>query len=448
MAWSEPVRSELQMKAERAAAARHLLRQPWLTRDDDPDVFAQVVMHRGWLADQFEQFCGWPLHVDVASGTARLMKRPAGLDPSRPLRRASDGRPFDRRRLALLATVCAELISRPTQTIADLADTVEELHADPELVDFDSGRRPHRLALVDVLLWLMDLRILSDPIGELVDYVDDQLDAVLSADQTRLAMVLSTARPPARLPTGAAASTEQVVEWLTAEPRHGRWGPRGDRPVDVPAEESRPESDARNLYARHMLARRLLDDPAVELDTVHPAVARYAASPQGRRRTADIADFLDFTVEHHADVLLMIDEAGEATDSAPFDRPAAHVAQAGAAVLAGVLDGTVVTRHDAEGVVRRLLEADPGWAKGQQGRPQAFTDEVLDALAQDWLVRVDGDRVVARPAAHRLRITVRDRRETPDTRADTVARRQPAPQTLALDGLGPSPDDPDGTDDR
>ena len=438
-----PARPELQVQAERAAAARHLLRQPWITREDDPEAFALVVMHRRWLTDRFDQFCGWPLHVDVPSGTARLAKRPAALDPARPLRRTSDGRPFDRLRLALLCTACAELLSRPTQTIADLADTVEELHADPDLLDFDSGRRGHRLALADVLTWLMDLRILADPIGALSDFVDDQQDVVLTADQTRMAMLLSAPRPPARMPADPSTTTAQVLDWLCTEPRYGVWGDPATRPADVPAEESRPEADARNLHARHMLARRLLDDPAVELDTLHPVLGRYAASQAGRVRTAEIAEFLDFTVEHHADVLRMVDEAGEATDSAPFDRPAAHVAQAGAAVLAGVLEGTVATVADAEAVVDRLLAADRGWATGQQDRAEAFTREVIDALEADWLVHLDRTALLARPAAHRLRITVHDRRvvaEDPPARSAAADGRRPQPTLLALDGFDDGPE--------
>src|SRR5690242_19614367 len=95
---------------ERARAASVLLAAPLLDAAAEPDDFRLVVRHQTWLTAWFESTCGWPLTVDAAGGFARLTKRSAHPDPSRPLRRIrGSGSAFDRRRYQLLCLACAEL---------------------------------------------------------------------------------------------------------------------------------------------------------------------------------------------------------------------------------------------------------------------------------------------------------------------------------------------------
>lgn len=423
-----------QVDAERAVAARHLLLHPWVTRHDQPEMFTTIVMHRAWLADQFDAYCGWPLHIDTLSGTAKLHKRPARPDPTRGFTTRT-GQPWDRRRYALWATVAAELLIRPLQTIADLADTIEALHTAEDLIDFDSGRRPHRLALVDVLHTHIDHGVIPDPVGDLDRYVDTGGDVVLKADQTRIAMLLAAARPPARMPATTQADPPAALRWLATEPRYGPWGDPDTRPTTIPTDETRPDADVRNLYGRHMLARMLLDDPAVETATMDVAVARYATSQEGRRRTHEIADHLGFTFEQHADVQLLVDDTGDATDRTALAPAAAHATQAAGAVLAAVLAGTAPTVADATTVVAHLLDDDPSWATTHQGHPDTLTDLAVTHLIAVGLLRRHGDQLTATAAAHRLDIHIIDTRTT--TSSSDGSGIGPAEPTLPLpDGPG------------
>ena len=70
---------------ERARAIRELLAMPILNVATDPDRFGLAVRHHEWLAAWFETTCGWQLTVDIGAGFARLAKRSAHPDPTRPL---------------------------------------------------------------------------------------------------------------------------------------------------------------------------------------------------------------------------------------------------------------------------------------------------------------------------------------------------------------------------
>ena len=113
------------LTAERSEAARHLLRRPLLDASADAEGFRLAARHRQWLADWFESTCGWTVHVDVASGYARLLKRAPTVYVSRPLRRTRGaGTSFDRRRYELLCRVAAELVRHPVTTVGLLATAI------------------------------------------------------------------------------------------------------------------------------------------------------------------------------------------------------------------------------------------------------------------------------------------------------------------------------------
>lgn len=142
------------LAAERSTAVRRLLAEPLLDSGAAPDDFRLVARHIGWLTDYFEKSCGWTLTVDVASGYARLAKRPAAVDTTRPLRRTRGvGGPFDRRRYQLLCLVCAELVRHPTTTVGLLAGAVG---AEAGLV---TSRQGERVAFVDALRVLIAWRV-------------------------------------------------------------------------------------------------------------------------------------------------------------------------------------------------------------------------------------------------------------------------------------------------
>lgn len=253
------------LAAERSAAIRELLARPLLDAGSDRDEFRLVVRHADWLAEYFEQACGWTLTVDAAAGFARLAKRAVTFDPSRPLRRTrGDGTAFDRRRYELLFGICAELVRHPVTTIGLLATSIT---ADSGL---DTSRYGERSALVDALRVLAAWGALRVTSGEVDAFIaSQQANAILTADTARLHRLIVSATAPSSLPAGV--SVHAATEMLAAEQRYGTDTDQGEL-VD----------EARNRWARHRLGRRLLDDPVVYFDDVSGAVR--SARRRRRRR--------------------------------------------------------------------------------------------------------------------------------------------------------------------
>jgi uncharacterized protein (TIGR02678 family) len=392
-----------QQTDERAEAIRALLVSPLTTREQAPELFRLLAIHREWLAAWFDRACGWGFHLDVTGGTARLAKRRADLDASRPAVRPTDGRPFDRTRYVLLLCACAELVGRPHTTISDLADAVGvACAADDELPAFDPADHRHRAAFADVLRWLVDSRVATITAGALDQYASGARDAVLEADVARLAALPTSTVAPSRV---VATDLDGWLAALTAEPRYG----------DLDADEVSVEQ--RNRWSRHTLLRAVLDDPAVDVDDLAPRVRDYLATPTGRQLLREVVADTGMLLERHADVVVAVDESRQATDATFGDR-SSTVAQAAGVVLSSLLtpDRAVSPRHVAE-LERRLadlLAADPGWARAYQDDTGAhrLAREVLAHLEAFGLARVVGDEVRARPAAARFAVSVTDARGT------------------------------------
>lgn len=383
--------------SEQAAAVRALLAAPLLDAEADPGAFRLVARHASWLVDYFEQTCGWTLTVDAAAGFARLAKRSACVDVTRPLRRTrGDGDPFDRRRYQLLCLACAELVRHPVTTVGLLATAVA---ADANL---DTSRYGERMAFVDALRVLIGWGALRVSAGEVDSFVDSaQANAILTADTARLHRLLVTATAPSSLPEPL--DVDAVVERLQAEPRYG----------DAAATPESVTAESRNRWARHRLGRRLLDDPVVYVDDLTPAESDYLASLSGRRWLRDRADLAGLELEERAEGVLAVDSDAEATDRR-FPAPAGNVHQL--ALL--LVDRLVVTEPDGRRRLATLRPADlraevdrvlarfPGWARGQRdaGGPQRLAREAVDLLAAFGLVRREPDgTVAARPALARYR---------------------------------------------
>ncbi|MGH8999277.1 MAG: TIGR02677 family protein, partial [Acidimicrobiia bacterium] len=220
---------------ERARAARVLLATPLLDAGADPDDFRLVVRHQGWLVNWFESTCGWTLSVDAAGGFARLMKRSAHPDPTRPLRRARGSEtPFDRRRYQLLCLACAVLVRHPVTTIGLLAGAVAD---DAGL---DTTLKTERVAFVDALRALMAWGALTATAGDVDAFADSEAgNAILTADTARLHRLLSSATTPSSVAEGTTA--EGAAEMLLTEPRYG----------DAAADDGTAESDQRLRWVRH-----------------------------------------------------------------------------------------------------------------------------------------------------------------------------------------------------
>lgn len=279
---------EERAEAERRRALRALLARPLLLAERDPETFAAVVRHRAELVRWFSENAGWTLVVDAGARHARLMKRPARPDPTRPAR-APGKRPFDRRRYVFLALALASLDDEPVQvTLARLAERVRELSLDEEgLAPFDPEQAPERHAFVDVVRLLADLGVLALRDGDAERYARSREgDALYDVRERLLGRLLAAPRPPA----------------LAGSPAH------------MADEERAGTEEGERIAGRHSVFRRLLDDPVLYKDELDERGRDWLAGGSGflyERLARDAG----LAVERRGEGLAAIDPEGTLTDT-------------------------------------------------------------------------------------------------------------------------------------
>jgi uncharacterized protein (TIGR02678 family) len=375
------------------------LANPLIDSEDDPDTFRLITRHARWLTDYFETACGWALTVDPASGYARLAKRAATIpDGTRPLRRTrGQAAPFDRRRYQLLCLVCAELVRHPVTTVGLLASAITGA------AGLETGRYGERSAFVDALLVLRAWGALRATGGDLEAFLEDaQSNAILTADMARLHRLVVSATAPSTLPSGLGSAGAAAA--LLAEPRYesASGGEAGDT-----------SDEARNRWARHRLARRLLDGPVVYHAELSPAEIDYAVSMSGKRWLRQRIHEAGMELEERAEGMLAVDPDGIATDKR-FPAPAGNAQQL-ALLLADRLIETTTSgqrrlgRLDPDQLrveVTKIFDRFPAWARGQreEGGPELLARESIDLLISFGLAERQPDgSIVARPALARYR---------------------------------------------
>lgn len=404
---------------EIARAIRVLLATPLVTVDRDAESFDLIRRRQQPLKLWFDYVVGWRLAVEPRAGYARLTKvRPD--PPAAPARRGRGGRrPFNRRRYTLLCVVAAELLATPVTTIGLLADrVVQATAADDQLVAFDTASRGERSAFVDALAFLEEYGVIVPTDGTTETYLEQANAKVLYlVDPTRIHRLLAAPVAPSRVRTD--------VEGAEAAP----WG-TDQRAILTEARygfadgDAHPTETQRNLWLRHSIMRRLLDDPVVYRAALSHEEIGYLASPTGRRIVREAVVRAGFDLEERAEGYLLVDAEAVATDDRfPDDRSTAKVA---ALILldhlvmapAGVPRGHLVTR------AQELLNRDPGWARAYQSSDGArrMAEDAVGVLLEHGLAAVGpdtetgsshaasgqtpaaGPRVLALPAAHRYAV--------------------------------------------
>jgi uncharacterized protein (TIGR02678 family) len=387
---------------EVARGIRVLLAGPLVHERGAPESFDLVRRRREPIRKWFEYYCGWSLVVEPRLGYARLIKVRPMTDASRPPRRHRSGRaPFDRRRYVLLCVAAAELLTVPVTTIGLLADRVTRATAtDPVLADFDTSARSERMAFVDALRMLESLGVVEVLDGATESFVDSAGAKVLyRVDATLLMRMLAAPTGVSQLAVPVDEVASRFDKLLSALSRERRYGAAGERADGAP-----PVSDVqRNLWLRHSIFRRLVDDPVVYLDDLTDDERAYLHSPTGRQLLRRAADEGGFLLEERAECVLLVDPEGVATDSRfPDDGSNAKVA----ALL--LLDGmdAVVTIEQLRLAARALLDRFPSWAKGYRGENGAgeLVADALDVLRAFCLVRVEDGLVHPLPAAARYAV--------------------------------------------
>jgi len=394
-------------REEVARGIRLLLGRPLVTERGDPDAFEVIRRRKEPLAKWFDYHCGWTLAVEPRLGYARLLKIRSIADGSRPARRLRSGRaPFDRRRYMLLCVVVAELLLVPVTTIGLLADRVVQATAvDDVLPAFDTASRQERMAFVDALRLLESYGAVLTVDGATENFVESTDAKVLyRVDATLLMRLLAAPIGPSRLAVPAQEVPlrfEELLGELARERRYGGAAGAGDS--DSPA----VSETQRNLWLRHSVLRRLFDDPVLYRDELSDDELAYLVSPTGRQILRRAAEQAGFVLEERADGFLLVDPDGIATDAKfPDDSGTARVA---ALLLleqvAASPGGAAPEQLTAQ--AQELLRRFPRWAKTYQSAEgaQRLAADAVCVLCDFGLARRAGDRVLARPAAARYRVT-------------------------------------------
>ncbi|MBE1576373.1 TIGR02678 family protein [Amycolatopsis roodepoortensis] len=386
-------------REEVARGIRALLATPLIGERGSPETFDLIRRRREPIRQWFDYYCGWTLTVEPRLGYARLVKVRAATDPTRPARRLRSGRAaFDRRRYVLLCVVAAELLTVPVTTIGLLAGRVAQASAADDLVTtFDVATRAERLAFVDVLKLLESYGVLETADGDPESFVDDPAAKVLfRVDATLLLRLLAAPVGPSQLQVPADDVALRFEELLEAVSHEQRYGLSSGRHEDTPS-----ASDVqRNLWLRHTVFRRLVDDPVLYFAELTAEERAYLGTPTGRQLLRRAAEQGGFVLEERAEGVLLVDVDGLATDERfPDDGSNAKVA---ALLLLDALDEPRTIDY-LQKATAKLLKRFPRWAKTYRGRDgvRRLTVDALAVLTGFGLVRTEAELVRPLPAAAR-----------------------------------------------
>ncbi|ONF62186.1 TIGR02678 family protein [Amycolatopsis keratiniphila] len=386
-------------REEVARGIRALLATPLIGERGSPETFDLIRRRREPIRQWFDYYCGWTLTVEPRLGYARLVKVRAAADSTRPARRLRSGRAaFDRRRYVLLCVVAAELLTVPVTTIGLLAGRVAQASAADDLVTtFDVATRAERLAFVDVLKLLESFGVLEAADGDPESFVDDPAAKVLfRVDATLLLRLLAAPVGPSQLAVPADDVALRFEELLEAVSHEQRYGLSSGRHEDTPS-----ASDVqRNLWLRHTVFRRLVDDPVLYFAELTAEERAYLGTPTGRQLLRRAAEQGGFVLEERAEGVLLVDVDGLATDERfPDDGSNAKVA---ALLLLDALDEPRTIDY-LQKATAKLLKRFPRWAKTYRGRDgvRRLTVDALAVLTGFGLVRTEAELVRPLPAAAR-----------------------------------------------
>lgn len=371
-------------------AVRALLMSPLMgaLHEDLPLIRRNAERVREW----FLRETGWMLVVERDG--ARLFKRPADLqDSTRGLPR------YDRRRYVLLCLACAVLERSEVQiSLRTLGERLLQLAADPVLagrgVDFSLGSAQERRDLVAVCQTLLELGVLQRVVGDEEGFVRGegaQADALYDIQRRALSGMLAAARGPSTwLPEEEPATLEERLWALVSEHVSG-------------------SDEGRRTALRHGLARRLLDDPVVYLETLDEESRSYFLNQRGPM-AARLCEATGLVAEQRAEGLALTDDAGLLTDvPMPAEGTEAHATLLVAEYLAGrARDPSAAGAARLEDIEVFVASAREQygryWRKSarEPGGERELAAIAVGRLEQLQLVRRNGDELHVLPALARF----------------------------------------------
>ncbi|MDO1528508.1 TIGR02678 family protein [Fulvimonas sp. R45] len=382
---------QAQQQDEFRRALRALLMRP-LMAPADPE-FSAVRRQAERLRDWFAREAGWPLQVDREG--ARLYKRPADLsDPSRGLP------DYDRRRYVLLCLACAVLErADPQITLQQIGERVVQQAADPALeaqgFSFVLDSAGERRELVAVCRTLLEYGVLERVAGEEESFVREgtgqQADALYDVQRRLLAGLLAAVRGPSTWSAGEAPiDLDARLHALVAG-------------LELDSEQARRDA------MRHHLARRLLDDPVLYIDTLDEDTRNYFINQRGPLATR-LCEATGLVAEQRAEGLALADQGGQLTDVAmPAEGTDAHVTLLVAEHLAARLrQARAPIRADADEIALFLRDATGRygkfWRKSARapGAERELANVAIGRLHRLGLLACDGVRIEPLPAIARF----------------------------------------------
>ena len=384
---------KLHSQEELRACARALLRTPLMSPSHED--FSAVRRNADALRDWFSREAGWPLYCERDG--IRLLKRPGSLgDDTRGIK------DFNKRRYVLFSLACAVLERTEGQiTLQVLGRELLSFAADPVLESqgftFTLTSQHERRELVDVCKTLMGYDILARIVGDEDAYVHStsgEGDALYDIRRRMLAGVLSAVRGPSTWPVNDLPVTfderlHALVDEYVADSEEGR-----------------------RTALRHMLARRLLDDPVIYFDELSDEAKAYFLNQRGPL-AARLAEATGLIPEQRAEGVALVDEDGETTDvSMPAEGTDAHatllVAEYLCRVQAERRASGLACEVDMEEVTAFLALARDRFGKlwrraaREPGSEVELARQALSKLELLHLVRISDGVVRPKPALSRF----------------------------------------------
>lgn len=235
-------------------AARALLRSPLLTTRDDE--FRLVLRWEPVLRNEFGQKLGYRL--DVSRSAARLLRRPASTTETRGAYIERNGRHLGRWGYVYLCLTLAALEQPGHQVVAsELLGRITNLARGDERLALDTTEYSQRRAFRDAVRYLEQVGVLAVRDGD-VESLLQEGEVLWDVDRDAAAMCM--------VATPSILRSVSSVEDFVAEPL-----PNG--------------IEARRRRARHLLNRRMLDQPVVV--AAHLDGDELELAWRNRRREAD-----------------------------------------------------------------------------------------------------------------------------------------------------------------
>lgn len=401
-------RQQLVERDEFRAAVRGLLMTPLMSPTHEE--FATVRRHVEQLRDWFTRETGWILHVERDG--ARLYKRPVDLtDVTRGLRG------YNRCRYVLLCLACAVLErADPQITLRVLGERMLTLAADPTLTTlefaFTLGTQNERRDLVAVCRTLLELGVLQRVAGDEESFVQargDHGDALYDVHRRVLAGMLAAVRGPSTWAAEEAPAT--LDERLRAL-------------VDEHVADS---EEGRRTALRHQIARRLLDDPVIYVESLDPQARAYFVNQRGAM-AARLCEATGLVPEQRAEGLALADETGSLTDVAmPAEGTDAHVTLLVAEYLAHrTRDGTASGAVPEQDITDFLIEARERfgryWRRSarEPGTERELTAIAIERLEMLRLAERGSDGIRPQPALARFALGEAEIRSASEARRPSM----------------------------